>query len=211
MAISSKTEICNLALDMLGGNTVLNIDNPETATEEVAERWYDQTRKQVLREHPWKFAIKRVVLAPSNVAPVYEYSTAFPVPSDFIRLLDVQNSDGQTLFDDYQLENHEGGLAVLSRDSATTLRLRYIFDITDISKFSADFITYLAMTLALAMAYKMTQSNTNVERVKAIRDDLGLLSKSISGQERRPTRIERSNNRQARRTGSYRRTHLITF
>ena len=209
--VSSKTEICNLALDLLGGNVVTDIDNPTNATEEVLDRWYDLSRKQALREHPWKFATKRAVLSASSVDPLFEYESAFPVPADFVRLLDVMNSDGYRLVEDYQLENHEGDLAVLARDSASSVRIRYVYDITDISKFTPDFITYLAMTLALSLAGKMTQSNTKVEIINRIREDLGRMSKSISGQERVPTRVERSTNRRSRKSGSHRNTHLIKF
>jgi len=209
--VTSKVDICNLALDLLGGATVVDIDTPTDATEGLLSRWYDQSREQALREHPWKFATKRAILAASNVDPAFEYSSAFPVPSDFLRLLDVQDADGATLINDYQLENNDGVLSVLSRNSATSLRIRYVYNITDISKFSPDFVMYLAMTLALSLAYKVTQSNTSVKRIQSIRADLGKLSKAVSGQERQPTRRYRSMNTRVRRQGSYKNSHLITF
>lgn len=210
--VTSKTDICNLSQDLLSGETLLDIDNPTTATEAVLLRWYDHCRVKCLREHPWKFATKREVLAASATAPDFGYTVAFPLPNDFVRLLTIETDDGvQILPQDYQIESHEGQLAILMSTDATSLRIRYIFDITDVTKFDELFVSYLAYTIALDTAFKVTESNTVIERVKTIQDERAKMAKAISGQERPPTRIERSVNRQARRAASNRITHRILF
>lgn len=211
--VTSKTDICNLSQDLLSGETVLDIDNPETAVESLLARWYDQCRKQCLREHPWKFAAKRQILAKSSTDPDFGYTAAFPLPNDFIRLLTIESSDSgvQILPEDYQIESHLGSKAILMSTDATTLRLRYVYDIEDVTKFDSMFISYLALTIALATAYKITESSGSVERISSLQKQQGQMARAISGQERPPTRIERSRNRQSRRGGSDRITHRILF
>ena len=211
--VTSKTDICNLSQDLLSGETLLDIDAPTTAVESLLARWYDQCRKQCLREYPWKFAAKRQILAKSATAPVFGYTAAFPLPNDFVRLLTIESSDGgvQILPEDYQIESHLGSKAILMSTEATSLRLRYVHDIEDVTKFDSMFISYLAMTIALATAYKITESGGSVERIASLQKQQGQMARAISGQERPPTRIERSRNRQARRGGSDRTTHRILF
>ena len=106
MAITSSTDICNLSLDMLHAGTVQDVENPTTATEELLERWYNQTRRKLLREHPWNFATKRTILAASATAPAFQYTSAFPVPSDFIRMLSLQTDESASISgESYTIEN----------------------------------------------------------------------------------------------------------
>jgi len=212
MAIESKTDICNLSQDLLSGGVVQDVDAPTSPTEELLNRWYDQCRKQALREHPWNFAAKRQIIAASATAPAFGYTKAFPLPNDFIRLLTIESDEGQLIRpENYQIESHEGVKSVLITTDATSVRLRYVYNIEDVTKFDAMFISYLAMTIALATAYKITESNGNVERIAQLHKQHAAMSKAISGQERPPTRIERSRNREARTNGSYRNSHRITF
>lgn len=210
--VTSKTDICNLSQDLLDGETLLDIDNPTTATESLLTRWYDQCRKQCLREHPWKFAAKRLILAQSSTDPVFGYTAAFPLPNDFIRLLTIENDDGvQILPQHYQIESQGGQKVILMSTDASSVRVRYVYDIEDVTKFDSLFTSYLAHTIAINTAFKITGSNTGVERVKALKDERGAIARSVSGQERPPTRVERSFNKRARRGGTNRITHRISF
>jgi len=212
MAVESKTDICNLALDLLSGSTVLDIDAPTNTNEELLERWYDQCRRQVLREHPWNFAAKRAILAASSTAPLFGYTAAFPFPNDFIRLLTVESDESVIIRpENYQIESHEGVKSLLMSVDASTARIRYVYDIEDVTKFDAMFISYLAMTIALATAYKITESNGSVERIAQLQKDYASMAKAISGQERPPTRIERSRNKTARLSGSNNNPHRLIF
>lgn len=212
MTVNSKTDIANMSSDLLGGGIVQDIENPTNATEELFSRWYDHCRRKLLRSHPWKFATKRVVLAASSTDPVFGYTKAFPLPNNCLRLIDVESSDGARIFpEDYQLEAHLDVKSILISTDAGSLRLRYVYDIEDVTKFDDMFVSYLALDLALSTAYKMTQSNGNVERIAQLEKQVAAVARSISGQERPPTRIARSVNRDARRGGSSRNSHRIIF
>jgi len=202
MAVTSKTDICNLASDLLSGATIADIDNPSSADEELYARWYDHCRKKALREHPWNFAAKRIILAASSTTPVFGSTVAFPLPADFMRFITIQTEEGrQYSTEEYYLEN---GSILLTRDSggATQMRLRYVYDIEDVTKFDAMFVDYLAHTIAVSLAFKITESNTSVQRVEQLKKQQGAIARAVSGQERPPTRIVRSKNRALRLSSS---------
>jgi hypothetical protein len=211
MAITSKTDICNLASDLLSGSTIADIDNPTTADESLYARWYDHCRKKALREHPWNFAIKRLIIAASSTAPVFGYQAAFPFPADFLRFVTIETEEGYQIdTKDFQIE---GGSILLSEGAtdATQVRLRYVYDIEDVTRFNSMFTDYLALTIALAVAFKVTESNTSVQRVQQLQKQQQAMSQAISGQERPPTRIVRSRNRTTRLNPSEKITHRIIF
>lgn len=211
MAVTSKTDICNLASDLISGATINDIDTPVTADESLYARWYDHCRQKNLREHPWNFAAKRIILAASATVPEFGYQAQFPMPNDFMRLLTVESSDGVHIAsENYQFE---AGNLLLSTNATngTSVNLRYVYDIEDVTKFDAMFVDYLATTIALSVAYKITESNTSVERMNQLQKQQGAMAKAISGQERPPTRIVRSKSRNARLNSSSTISHRIVF
>jgi hypothetical protein len=208
MSVTSSTDIANLALDLLNAGTVNNIVTGTNPTEAMLRRWYDQARRKVLREHPWNFAIKRATLAASSTAPAFEYSSAFPVPSDFIRLCVVQNGDGY-IYDrtSYTYENN----SILINSDSGALRIRYVYDIEDVNKFDPLFVDLLVLELALCVAYKMSDNNTNIQRIGELQRMRSAVARAIDGQESPPQRREVSRNVTARRMGSSRLSHRINF
>lgn len=196
---SSATDICNLALDLLSSETILNAVTPTTATEDVLARWYDKSRRKVLREHPWNFAIKRAVLAASSTTPAFGYSAQFPVPSDFIRLLTLEGGDGQSIEKSaYAFESNN----ILY--DGTALRIKYIYDHTDVSKMDVLFVDLLVCEIALGIAYKQTGSNSDITRLETLRKAKASQARAIDGQENPPIRVEHSKIMAARRVSSRR-------
>ena len=118
-------------------------------------------------------------------------------------------SDVPTSTELYQFENN----SILTSSvftSEDTLKLVYVQDFTDIPRMDPMFVDLLAHELALRVAYKITETNTNVERLAQIKKDAAKMAKAVDGQERPPRRVERSNSRHARRSGSGN-EHRITF
>lgn len=196
MAITSSTDICKLSLDLLQGGSVSDITSVTTSIEEVCARWYDHTRRKLLRQHPWNFAIKRAELAASATAPLFGASKQFPVPSDFLRLLQVVDVDSRIIdTSSYFFENRH---LMLRWSDEDVLRMIYITDEEDVTKFDDLFIDLLAVEIAMSIAYLVTQNNGNIERLAGIRKTLISAAKSIDGQERPPESRRASLNRQAR-------------
>lgn len=207
--VNSSTDICNLALDLLSADRVNDIEGAApTASEEILARWYDQARKKALREHPWNFAVKRAILSSDSTTPAYGYNKQFSMPSDFIRLSGVYDNEGYTISNTlYAFEGNK----ILANVDGTALRIRYIYDYTDVSSMDALFIDFLALEIAISVAYKFTNSNSNIQRLGELHKMRGALARAIDGQESPPKRIERSRSVNARRFGSSSQAHRIIF
>lgn len=209
---SSPTDIGNLALDLLSAGTVTNIETPSNPTEDLLNRWYDTCRKKVLREHPWNFAAKRAVISASSTTPAWKYSKAFPIPNDFIRFLSIQDSEGFDIDNQsYEVEFVGSQRCILYSTESSSLRIRYVFDVEDVTQFDPMFVEMLSYEIALAIAYKVTESNGTVERVGTILDRKTKLAKAIDGQERPPTIVQRSRSIKARRNFPNDRYDRITW
>lgn len=217
MTINSSTDICNLALDLLSAGTVTDIENPTDPTEALLNRWYDQARRKLLREHPWNFATKRIVLAASSTDPVFGYASAYPVPADFIRLLSIsvpliQDRDTILQSSEYQFENNLILITNNYTSSSSSLNLIYIYDNKTVSTYDPMFIDLLTYDIALSVAYKVTENNTNIQRIAEIQNRRRAMAMAIDGQERPPVRIERSRALSARHNrGSSTKAHRIIF
>lgn len=213
--ITSSTDICNLALDLLSVGNVTDIENPTNSTEELCARWYDQTRRKLLREHPWNFATKRATLAASSTAPAFGFNKAFPVPADFVRLCTIHdNSFEREVVAGHNHYQFEGGEILISNTfgDSNALNIRYVYDIKTVSQFDPLFVDLLAHDLALALAYKGTETNSNVERINQLMRARGQIARAIDGQERPPTLVQRSVSRAARRNvGANANSHRIIF
>ena len=195
-APTSEVHICNLALDYLKEAHITSIVSPNTQTEVICAAWYDQTRRSVLRKNSWNFATKRVSLAKLTTTPAYGWDYEYELPNDFIRLVSLGSTYLYTT-SDYQLED---GKILINDD--TTLNLRYVYDVTTVTKYDSLFINMLALELAINISYKISGSNTLRKSLSEMYRMVSSEAKSVDGIERPPTRIQRSRAIQARRSNN---------
>jgi hypothetical protein len=133
---------------MLGAQTISSFDEgTDRAT--IAANLYDSARDELLRSHPWNCATKRVVLAPDSEAPAFGYDTAFTLPADFLRVVEVGDYNEDI---DWKVESGK----ILA--SGTALKLRYIWKNTTESTWDAMLVHAMELKMAAAMAYAITAS-----------------------------------------------------
>lgn len=150
---TSDVSVCNLALQKLGAGRIVSLsENSENA--KAVNACYESLRDKELRTYLWNFARKRAILAASSVTPAFTFTYAFPVPSDFLRLIKPAR-----LGLDWHVEQHEGGLAILTNDG-NTLEIRYIAKVTNPALFDPCFVEMLACKIAWHCCERITQSNT---------------------------------------------------
>lgn len=150
---TSNVSIANLALQKLGAASIVSLTENSVNAREM-NACFEAMRDTELRKYLWKFALKRTTLAASVVAPDFTFLYAFPVPSDFLRIVKPAR-----LGLDWHLEHHDGSLCILTND-ADTLEVRYLAKTTDPSLFDPSFVEMLACKLALQCCERITQSNT---------------------------------------------------
>lgn len=158
--MTSKLDIGNRALTKLGEARITTFDENSKAAETLTSMW-DVVLKAELRANIWNFAKSRAELAASATAPAFGFARAFPLPSDWVRNLQVgpflvyPRPDTRGLF---SIE----GRAILT-DLPAPLQLRYIALPSDTSLFDALFVEVLACRLAAECAEPISQSTTKAQ------------------------------------------------
>lgn len=155
----SETSICNKALTLLGANRISSIDDDSIEAKLCKDHFAD-VRDDLLRSHPWKFALKRALLAASSTAPAWGWLYEYPLPSDCLRVVEMlgQEQDNWT----------EEGRSILTDSEIASIK--YIQRIESVGIFDSNFATVLSIDLALVLAYALTTS-------QGLRTDLATLRK----------------------------------
>lgn len=150
---TSDVSICNLALQKLGAARIMARSENSRNAKSVAA-CYEALRDNELRKYLWNFAKRRASLAASSTVPAFTFANAFPVPTDFLRLIKPVR-----LGLDWTLEQHVGALAILTNDAAP-LSMRYLAKVTNPTLFDPAFVEMLACKIAWHTCEDITQSNT---------------------------------------------------
>lgn len=168
---TSAVEICNLALIHLGADTIINLTD-DSKEARVCNAVYDSMRKELLRRHPWNFAIKRQTLEKLVAAPAFEFTYQYQLPEDIIRLIRVYNPTSK-----YKVE----GQVLLSDDTA--IQIVYVRDVIDPTYFDASFVHVFALVLASKIAYNLTGSASLAQEIKSRADKAIKEARMYDGQE----------------------------
>ena len=149
---TSSVQICNSALIKIGAKTITALTDDSKAARLCNEQ-YDKLRKKLLRGHLWNFAIFRKSLAATANTPSYGFVNEFLLPSDVLRVIETDLIAGS----EWVIEqNTDGNKALLCNSSS--IKVRYIKDVTNTTLFATDFEEALAYMLAADLAYPLVQS-----------------------------------------------------
>lgn len=150
---ASDIEIVNRALTLLGVDPINSMSDPTKAAA-TANRLYNDTRSAVFRAHPWNCLVTRASLPLDAVAPVYGFSHQFVLPADFLRLLQLEDIQGQ-----YAMESRR----ILY--DGNVLKIKYIALLTDVPRYDTLLVDALAARLAADMAHPLLQASSTMEQM----------------------------------------------
>lgn len=177
--MTSVVDVCNKALDKLGQSPITSL-NDGTKAANLCNRGWELVRDEVLRDHPWNFAVKRKILSPSTEAPAWGFTYQSPIPNDCLRLIEIRDlSTGE-----YQIEDNQ----ILSNEAA--LYIRYISRITDPVRYDALFIDAVATRMALELCEAFTQSNAKKNIFFSEYQESLNRARRVDGQENPPAVFE---------------------
>lgn len=182
--MASKVDIINLALAQLGVATITSLSDASPQSR-LASRTYDELLEEVLRDHPWNFATTRVSLAVSTTAPDWGFDYAYPVPSDYLRLVEVYNPSEL----DYRVERTADGRVIIT-DIEAPLKIRYTAFVTDPNLYDAKFKSALAARYAMEWAEPLSARPDLRKEALALYPAKVSEAKSVDGQEDQPTEVE---------------------
>jgi hypothetical protein len=170
--------VANIALTSLGEKpiTVLS-ENNKNAT--LVNARIDDVRRFVLRSHPWRCAKRQVQLAAAAAAPLFNWTTKYPLPADFIRFY---NEDEVTewlgiweVMDGHVYTKRQG-----------VLNCEYIYDLQDYTVMDAALIHVIAYHLASEVGLPITQNPSRVELALRTMSGKLELARFINAQEASP-------------------------
>ena len=152
--MADKVTIINRGLSLLGAEPITDLTD-NTVEAKIANRFYDISRKSILSECLWNFATKREtlnVIASPGLAYIEGNSNyVFQLPSDIIRIFAVSTNGNWRI---------EGDRLITDTDE---IGIKYVYDMTDTTAFSASFTDAFADKLAADMAYAILNSNTEAK------------------------------------------------
>ena len=205
---TDSTAICNISLDYLRQRADLStITNPTTPEEHIFSRHYDMARRSLLRKYVWNFAKEYDIIPLHSESPPFKYTDAYPLPNDCIRINQIGESLVQFLTMDYDIK---GRRILLNNSGAASIKIIYNKDVKIVNEFDPLFVEALALKVALKVAYKFTQKEQVVARLRAMYEEVKQDAASVDGQENPPIKITSSKINRARvQPSGYRRNHTI--
>jgi|SRR5882672_1796074 len=165
--------ICNIALTALGETPITALTDPVKRAILCSAR-YDDVRRAVLRGHPWNCARKVANITSADPAPVAGYSFAYPLPQDFMRMVE---------FTDDPIAAWDVVGDKLYADDGPPLAITYIFDLQDPSKFDPLLVQAIGYSLAVELAQPLTQSPTKQQAAMTMLQEKMGMARTVGSQE----------------------------
>jgi len=164
--MASVVDMCNSALNLLGASTISALTD-DSKNARLCNQRYEPVRNRVFRSHAWNCLHKRVQLAKNTTAPVVEYSNAYALPSDCLRVLKVHNGTTDSIKSaiDYKLE----GKNVVTNEG--TIFLIYIAKVTDPNEYDTYLQESISHQLAADLAYAVTNNATLADKYMVRADE----------------------------------------
>lgn len=176
--MASTVEIANQALIRVGSESILSLTDATERARACNASW-PFVRREVLRSHSWNSVTTRVKIAELVDAPSWGWDTAYQVPSDSLRILEVDTTY------QWRIEGDE-----ILTDGTGELSIRYLKDETDTEQYDAGLTELMVLRLAVEIVERITDSTT--KRTELLNDYLMLLSeaKADDGEEQSPSEFE---------------------
>lgn len=182
-AVTSETEVANLALQALGERRILDInDTGERAAVEI-KAVFKVVRQGLLRSHRFSFSEGAVALQRLADPPLLRYDYAYQLPDDCLKALAINDDDPECqgdfeIFSDSQLHT-----------DWATVDLRYIKDVPTVAKWDALFAQAMGFALAVQVCQTITGSSSKVAELEQKLQGLALPEvKAADARESRPER-----------------------
>ena len=191
MSVSnSKTDIVNLALDVIKTENINNVVIPGfDKAALVANRWFDDVRQTCFEGFPWNFASTRSAIALDAEAPTFGFDDAYVLPNNYLSLNFIKYWDYPLSQWNYQIED---GRIYIDNGGAESLQIGYVFDQLEVVKYSPSFKIYLAYSLADRIVFKLTGNVALLSRIKEAKKVAQLEAKANNGKANPPVAFRRS-------------------
>ena len=187
--MSAREDIINTALILLGAEEITGPDD-NSAQAQIMRSLYPISRDSTLEAHEWSFAIRTFTPALSVDAPGGHWAYAYPLPSDIIRLLEVDH--GSTQSSRSEITRNQIPHEVQGRNILTNHPIGFctgIRRVEDEGIYSNLFCEAFAAKLAMKACVAITESNTRLQSCAALYEGFLKQAKSRDGQQGTTRRV----------------------
>jgi len=174
----SPTEVCNMALGRFGARRISDFDTDTSVNAIQCRLQYAQTRRALIRSHWWGFAKTRVQLS-QTTAPAFQWTYAYLLPSDWLRLIGIYESGADNPIEESTETWEREGNTIIS--DMSTVYLRYIRDVEDPNSWDSLFVEVMVLSLARKLVIPLSQ---DLKMKKDIDDDLIPLMSKVRAMDR---------------------------
>ena len=182
--MSSKVDLANEALLLLGANTITSFtDNDSNAV--LVNRFWPSERDSVLRSHRWNCAVTTANLASLADTPIIDWEYKFTLPTDpyCLRVLDVRTVTG-----DIKLDHEIQGRELLTEES--TVDITYIQRLEDTSLYDPLLYQALVFRMAWKLSFPIMRSHTVMGQMGSMYEAVVREARTIDSQEGTPETID---------------------
>ncbi len=166
--MSIRIDVCNYALAILGEGEIVGVED-DSDKARILKTLYYIARDSALELAEWTFATKRFMPAKNDIAPEWGWANAFKIPSDIVRLTQVdKNWTGLVSWNDsrqqrnpvdHVVEYVDGvGLSILCNEDP--IYCKGIRTLEDEGIYSPLFVEAFAAKLAYLAAMPITSSKS---------------------------------------------------
>lgn len=134
--MASKIDIISNALLLLGHDTLQSLSEPGRVAR-VAINLYDDIKQTELTSSNWTFAKFKVQLSKLTTDPIDEFSSAYQLPADLLKVLWINPRVRYKVYQDQIYTNETG-----------TIFMDYIANVSE-ARFSSTFSRMLSLSLAV--------------------------------------------------------------
>ena len=163
----TKIDIWNSALARIGSSRFVSDDLTKSPEANYCRRFYDECLRFLLRRFAFSCCCKRAELQRNATDPVFEYTYAYDLPNDYIRVIYSYPKDTV-----YSIE----GRKLLT--DADEISIKYVYEPDNIVNFTPDFencvVVYLAARIALPLSNSPQLSQSLLNELYTIAIPLAL-------------------------------------
>jgi hypothetical protein len=176
-----RTDIANNALSGIGSSVIQDIDDEDSPLARKVRTVYEKTLRGMGRRHNWNCLLKRSELGPDpdNADPLGEWAYAYRLPSDCLKLVQLNGVDVGSIPGKYSLE----GRHILSNDDEA--KIQYVSYDEDSTIYDALFVEAFVILLSSNLATVVRQDEglaaSKLQEFEAILSE----ARSKDGNERR--------------------------
>lgn len=146
--MTTKTELCNRALAIIGGKLLSDFATDVTSGGQLCRLFFDDSVDELLELYPWTFAMRRATLSAAlQDVPLFGFAHAYQLPPDCVKVWETDLMDVQwRVEDDHLLTDY------------SPVHIGYTVRVADTAVYSAGFRQALHYLLAAKLAVPIARS-----------------------------------------------------